>query len=203
MNMDILIRAQILKYHNDSIIKYGINSKKALGWKDEKNQRVRFDALCNILDLNNHSVLDLGCGVGDFLEILNQNNITCDYTGIDQIKDFIEFASVKYKSQNNACFLLGDFNKADLANYDYIIASGSLNYKNADPHFIYKTIAHFFSLSKITFTFNLMDNIETSDGNLMTHDKNEIIKFCKKLSSNVVLKDNYLKGDFTVIMYQS
>ena len=36
--MDILNRLQIIKYHQDAIIKFGINSKEALGWKNEKNQ---------------------------------------------------------------------------------------------------------------------------------------------------------------------
>jgi ubiquinone/menaquinone biosynthesis C-methylase UbiE len=67
--MDILTRLQIIKYHQDAIIKFGINSKEALGWKNEKNQLARFNALYNINDLNNHSVLDLGCGIGDFLEL--------------------------------------------------------------------------------------------------------------------------------------
>ena len=98
--MDILNRLQIIKYHQDAIIKFGINSKEALGWKNEKNQLARFNALYNINNLNNHSVLDLGCGIGDFLELLNKNKIVCNYTGIDHLKDFIEFAAQKYKLQH-------------------------------------------------------------------------------------------------------
>ena len=74
--------------------------------KNEKNQLARFNALYNINDLNNHTVLDLGCGIGDFLELLNENKIVCNYTGIDHLKDFIEFAAEKYKLQTNTCFLL-------------------------------------------------------------------------------------------------
>lgn len=198
--MDILTRLQIIKYHQDAIIKFGINSKEALGWKNEKNQLARFNALYNINDLNNHSVLDLGCGIGDFLELLNENKIVCNYTGIDHLKDFIEFAAQKFKLQTNTCFLLGDCYKADLGCYDYILASGTFNYINKDPHFIYKTIAHFYELCNKAFAFNLLENVETNGGNLVTYNKNEIFEFCKKLSPQVILKDNYLVGDFTIIM---
>jgi SAM-dependent methyltransferase len=200
--MDIISKAHIIKYHNDLILKYGINTIEALGWSNKNDQLARFNSLLNIQDLNNHSVLDVGCGTGDFLELINRSNVNCDYTGIDHIKDFIELTSEKYKTQHNACFLLGDFSKADLGCYDYIIASGTFNYKNSNPHFIYLTIAHFFSLSKISFSFNLLDNIEIPDGYLMTYNKNEILEFCKKLSPNVILKDDYLNGEYTVIMWK-
>jgi hypothetical protein len=36
----------------------------------------------------------------------------------------------------------------------------------------------------------------------MTYNKNEILEFCKKLSPNVILKDDYLNGEYTVIMWK-
>ncbi len=201
--MDIISKAQIIKYHNDLVLKYGINTIEALGWTNRNDQLARFNALINIQDLNNHSVLDVGCGAGDFLELLNRSNVNCYYTGIDQFKGFIELAAEKYKTQSNACFLMGDFSKADFGCYDYILASGTFNYINKDPHFIYKTIAHFYELCNKSFAFNLLENVETNGGNLVTYNKNEILDFCKKLSPQVILKDNYLLGDFTIVMYQS
>lgn len=200
--MDIISKAQIIKYHNDLVLKYGINTIEALGWTNRNDQLARFNALLNIQDLNNHTILDVGCGTGDFLELINRSNVNCDYTGIDQFKGFIELAAEKYKTQSNACFLMGDFSGADLGVYDYIIASGTFNYKNNNPHFIYKTIAHFFSLCKISFSFNLLDTIAMPDGYLMTYTKNDILEFCKKLSPNVILKDDYLEGEFTIIMFR-
>jgi ubiquinone/menaquinone biosynthesis C-methylase UbiE len=125
--MDLLSRAHIIKYHNDSIKKYGVRSHQALGWKEKTNQLLRFEALLEPLELNGSSVLDLGCGTGDLLEYLISKNIYCDYTGIDQIKDFIILAGEKYKNQNNTSFLLGNFWTADLGKYDYVLASGALS----------------------------------------------------------------------------
>ena len=153
-------------------------------------------------ELNDCSILDIGCGTGDLLAYLISNNIQCDYTGIDQIKEFITLAGEKYKNQNNTSFLLGDFWTADLGKYDYVLASGALSYRHADPNFIFKIIAHLFSLSKMAFAFNLLEKTDLKNGGLVAYNKNEILGFCKKLSSNVILKDDYLEGDFRILINQ-
>lgn len=198
--MDLLSRARIIKYHNDSIKKYGVHSHQALGWSEKNNQLIRFEELSESLELNGSSVLDIGCGTGDLLTYLISKNIQCNYTGIDHIKDFVQFAGETFKEQGNASFLLGDFWTADLGKYDYVIASGALNYRHTDPHFIYKMIAHLFSLSKKAFAFNLLGKEEVSDGALVAYNKFEILDFCRKLSSDVEVKDDYLEADFTLIM---
>jgi SAM-dependent methyltransferase len=195
---DLFSRAHIIKYHNDSIKKFGVDSKEAIGWKDRSNQLARFEALCSLLSLENHSVLDIGCATGDLLEFINSKNIKCDYTGIDQIKDFIEFAGNKFNGQKNVSFLLGDFWSADLGTYDFVVASGALSYRNSDPHFIYNMVAKLYGLCKISFAFNLLEDVELKGGGLVAYNKKEIVEFCKKLSPRVVLYDGYLEGDFTV-----
>ena len=200
--MDLLSRAHIIKYHNDSIKKFGVNSHQALGWRKKNEQLLRFKMLIEPSELNDCSVLDIGCGTGDLLAYLISNNIQCDYTGIDQIKEFITLAGEKYKNQNNTSFLLGDFWTADLGKYDYVLASGALSYRHADPNFIFKIIAHLFSLSKMAFAFNLLEKTDLKNGGLVAYNKNEILGFCKKLSSNVILKDDYLEGDFRILINQ-
>ena len=198
--MDLLSRAHIIKYHNDSIKKFGINSHQALGWRKKNEQLLRFKILIEPNKLNDCSILDIGCGTGDLLAYLISKNIQCEYTGIDHIKDFITLAGEKFKVHNNASFLLGDFWTADIGNYDFVLASGALNYRNADPNFIFKMIAHLFSLCNHTLAFNLLEKTDLKNGGLVAYNKNEILGFCKKLTSNVILKDDYLNGDYTVRM---
>ena len=200
--MDLLSRAHIIKYHNDSIKKFGVNSHQALGWRKKNEQLLRFKMLIEPSELNDYSVLDIGCGTGDLLAYLISKNIQCKYTGIDHIKDFITLAGEKYKNQNNTSFLLGDFWTADLGKYDYVLVSGALSYRNADPNFIYKMIAHLFSLSKKTFAFNLLEKTDLKNGGLVAYNKNEILEFCKKLSSNVILKNDYIINDYSINMKQ-
>jgi SAM-dependent methyltransferase len=197
---DLFSRAHIIKYHNDSIKKFGVDSKEAIGWKDRSNQLARFEALSGSLKINDHSVLDVGCATGDLLEFLNSKNIKCEYTGIDQVRDFIEFAGDKFNGLKNVSFLLGDFWSADLGQYDFVLASGALSYRNSDRQFIYNIIARLYHLCRVTFAFNLLENVELKGGGLVAYDKKEIVDFCKKLSADVTLNDAYLDGDFTIVM---
>ena len=41
---------------------------KALGWRDDVDQKIRFDVLCDIGDLTGASICDVGCGFGDLVE---------------------------------------------------------------------------------------------------------------------------------------
>lgn len=200
--MDFIARARIIKYHHEFIKKYGIASHQALGWQRKNNQLLRFEKLIEGLELEDSTVMDIGCGTGDLLNYLVSQKIQCYYTGIDHLKDFIEYAGNMYKDQGTARFLLGDFWTADLGQYDFVIASGSLSYHHSDPNFIYKMIAHLFSLSKKAFAFNLMERTEKNDAGLLSYNKNEIVDFCQKLSSQVIVKDAYLDSDFAIIMSQ-
>lgn len=198
--MDFLSRAHILKYHKDNIKTYGLESNEALGWKNKENQQIRFRILTQAGNFSNSSLMDVGCGTGDLLDFLDHNNISCNYTGIDQVKEFIELAGKKYETHSNASFLLGDFWSADLPFYDYIVASGSLSYRNSDPDFIYKMIFRLYCLSNIAFVFNLPGSVVLKDGGLIAYDKTRIVAYCNKICLNVKLIDNYLEEDYTIVM---
>jgi SAM-dependent methyltransferase len=202
MEPDHLSRAHIIKYHKDCIKTFGIASNEALGWKSKASQLARFKALAETGNFNGCSVLDVGCGCGDLLEFFNAQKIGCQYTGIDQVKEFIEFAGKKYEAQANSSFLLGDFWSADIGHYDYVLASGALSYHNADPNFIYKIIFHLYSLSTHGFAFNLMELTGLKGGGLVAYDKRKIIHYCCKICPQVILKDDYLPGDYTVMLYK-
>src|SRR4051812_13115335 len=103
--MDILSRAHILKFHTDSIKAFGAENEKAVGWKNKQAQATRFAELLKIGDLKGSTVLDIGCANGDLVEYLLAGNIFCQYTGIDHVKEFIEFAADKYKDAERVSFL--------------------------------------------------------------------------------------------------
>ena len=63
--MNIIDRATILAFHKQRIKDFGSETIHALGWKTAASKTARFDVLAEIADLNDHSVLDVGCGHGD------------------------------------------------------------------------------------------------------------------------------------------
>jgi trans-aconitate methyltransferase len=198
----MLDKLYIQKFHADKIEKYGSENAKSLAWFSEEDQLKRFEILAEIGDLNNCSVLDIGCGNGDLCYYLSQHFANVSYHGIDMIPAFLDNAIEKNKHVPSAAFYLGDFMQGNLPIADYILVSGSLNYKNSDPDFIFKAIAHLYAHSKIALGFNLLSKTVNPDGILMAYSPKTITDFCKTLSNTVVVKENYVEGDFSVMLYK-
>ena len=66
--------------------KYGM-SIKSLASGNEKRRKIRYKILEQIGINDNSSVLDVGCGFGDFFQYLNINYKNIKYHGIDIVPD--------------------------------------------------------------------------------------------------------------------
>lgn len=198
--MDFLSRIYIQKFHEDKIAKYGSVNVKSLAWFDEESQIKRFEILAQIGDLNNSTILDVGCGNGDFCVYLSKHFSNFTYHGLDIVSEFLDNAVDRTKEIPNTPFYLADFMAIDLPPVDYVFASGSLNYKNSDPDFIYKAITKLFSACKKGFAFNLLSETPNVDGILCAYRPNDIMAFGETLSKDVQMIEGYAKGDFTLLM---
>ena len=192
----------IQKFHENKIEKYGSESAQSLAWFSEEDQLKRFQVLTQIGDLNDKSILDIGSGNGDLCYYLSQHYTNFSYHGIDMIPAFLDNAVEKNKDFPTATFYLGDFMQGSLPVVDYVFVCGSLNYKNSDPDFIFKAISHLYAQCNVALGFNLLSKTVNPEGILMAYAPKTIGDFCKTLSDTVVLKDNYVDGDFTVMVYK-
>ncbi|ASU34693.1 class I SAM-dependent methyltransferase [Mucilaginibacter xinganensis] len=199
--MSFFDTAAIFNYHRQMIDACGPQSSLALGWKDRESQRSRFRALATIGELNNRSVLDVGCGYGDLLPYLAARCNRLNYTGVEQIPELLHEAIKRYGDHPEASFIHGDFTTMQLTPADYVFASGSLNYRSVDPEFIFKIITKFYGACRIAFAFNLLSDI-VPNGMLVAYDPDEINAYCNKLCNNVKLLKGYAADDFTVFMYR-
>lgn len=199
--MDLLDQANIFRFHNNLISRFGSGTIEALGWNEPAGQQARFKVLSGIGQLDNYSVLDAGCGYGDLYECLIELYPQLRYYGVEQIPGILKEALDRYSHLPNTYFFEGDFSAADLPMVDYVIASGSLNYRNSDNLFVLKTIEKLFNTSRIGFGFNLLRTIEPPDGFLEAYNPVYITEFCRKLTSRVTLIEDYYETDYTVFMY--
>lgn len=183
---------------------YPIGDSRALGWNDKEDQFLRFEILAGIArDLNNRSVLDAGSGYADLYGFLKIKYPHCRYFGIEQIPEFVSKAIDTFINDQVPVFLQGNFSTAELPNVDYILASGSLNYVNTNPLFLFQTIQKMFAGARLGFGFNLLSKVQEEKSFLCGYDKHMVLSFCKMITPYCVLIDNYLENDFTIFMYHS
>lgn len=197
-----IIEKQIVKhYHNTRIQETGFNHANIQGWTNLKEQQARFNAILKSADFNHSSILDIGCGYGDFKARLDESCTNFVYTGIDQQSAFIEYAQQKYKEHPNTCFHEVDFSNCKLPKVDLVIASGVLSYYSSDQYYYFDMIQKFYNVSEKVLIFNMLDNKTFESGELLVaHDKEDIYEKCKTLCENTSLISGYLVNDFTIKM---
>ena len=192
----------ILAYHQYRVRCLGSGKAGALGWSSEKNQRLRFQVLLEIANLNGRSVLDVGCGYGDLCRYLADANLDVDYTGIDQNLAFLQLASKRNCAVSTKRFVLGEFCQSKLRECDYVLASGVLAYKVQTPGYVSQMIRKMYRLCKKGAAFNMLRHVDNANGMLQTFDPVKVKDYCQGIARKVVVLDDYLDNDFTVFMYR-
>jgi SAM-dependent methyltransferase len=192
----------IVQYHRNLITIHGSGTSGALGWTQPEGQLARFERLSCIGDLNNHSVLDAGCGYADLFIFLKDKYAAVTYYGCEQMPEVLNEAARRNKGKEKITLWVGNFLEEALPATDYILASGSLNYRQPDKEFIFKAIRTLYAQCRLGLGFNLLSGGVEPDTLLIAYDAQEITRFCYTLSAKVVLHQDYWPNDFTVFMYK-
>jgi SAM-dependent methyltransferase len=177
-------------------------SPQTLGWRSKRQQYVRFEILAEIGDLHKHSVLDLGCGFGDFYEFLSAKGLDIDYTGYDISPKFVAIAKGRH---SNLHFEVKDILKDPVERkFDYIVSSGIFNYKiSNNEQFIRELFRKSLELSNLGVAHNMLSScVDYRDANLYYADSSEILSFCQTLSRRVTLRHDYMPFEFTAYVYK-
>ena len=199
--MNLIEKATIKSFHDNRTEIFGASTVEALGWKNKESQLKRFEVLASVANLNKSVILDAGCGYGDLKAYLDNQFIELDYIGVDQMPEFIDKAKKIYHGIPNTHFIAGDFSKFNFKNIDYVLASGALSYRCERYEYYRETIIHMFNIAKKGIAFNMLDALSFPKHSLLKgHDKTEVLKFCKKLSSQAKIIEDYLENDFTVVL---
>lgn len=194
--------SQLLKSRfNSKFAKYGTNIK-SLGWDNKKNQYIRFDIAIKDLKIKkNDTILDIGCGFGDFVEFLKIRKIKFkNYLGIDLNKNFVRLA--KKKENKKIKFIELDFYKKNFVKkFDYVFMIGIGNFnlksKNKNLNYLNLLISKGYKISKkglIIDFISFQDSKKNKIENFIFHyNPSDVLKLCQKLSDNFIVNHNYPK----------
>jgi len=184
-----------IERYNKRFIEFGINPK-TLGWSDSETQLIRFDTLTKYLDLNNKSILDIGCGFGDLLHYLDNRIKILSYTGIDINKLFIDICNDRYDDKRfnfKTANILTDILdlKADIS-----VAFGLLNYKIDDNlEYVEKFIERAWDLTNenliLDFLSSMINPNYPIESNVFYYNICDILDICFQFTNNLIMIHNY------------
>lgn len=184
---------------------------KASSWSSKENQRRIFDSVMKYVDgsfADTDSILDVGCGVGDFNTYLKKHYKPggWTYAGLDISENVINEARRQHPTAWFSCadFLEAEFEKSS----DWVIAAGTFNLKLFDFEleqypYLFSALSKMFALSdKGVVAVILSDYTNHSRGrfeDLFYYDPSKILNHClTHITENVVIDHNSLEHQFII-----
>ena len=205
MNDQSAILDDVAKYYSDKIQTYG-ETPQGVDWNGEESQFLRFKQLCKIIQCEDFSLGDLGCGYGALLDYLEDQYHVFSYCGVDVSRDMVQAAQNKYAHASNA-----DFHVSGKlpCRCDYTIASGIFNVRMGHDDagwrdYILETLRHMNDSSTSGFAFNCLTSYSDADkmrDYLYYADPCALFDYCKKnFSRDVALLHDYGLYEFTILV---
>ena len=191
--------------YQDAVEQFGGTFDATL-WRSREGQTVRFKTFCDFVDFNNTSILDVGCGLGDFASYLIEGGISFDrFHGIDAIEEMI--VSANYRNLSNCTFETIDVvsHPESMRGFDWLTLSGTLN--AMEEHKAVAIIDAAFDASACGVAFNfLSDQCGRTPSEEVLHpasrfNTNGLLAHAFQLTPFVEFTQTYLAGhDATIVL---
>ncbi|BAO43215.1 class I SAM-dependent methyltransferase [Thiolapillus brandeum] len=200
--MDALQRQRILSAQRDAWRRHGYHPN-ALLWSSREVQEQRFRVLLEMSGIGaGESLLDVGCGFGDLASWLERQGVPVEYTGIDLSPELLEEGGRRFPDIRLCPGDLFDFNPMP-ESYDWVWLSGTLN-RNLDDGGDYarSVIVRMFRVCRKGIAFNLLDARDSWTAgrwDLQSFQPSEIAALVEDWSDSHEIRDDYLKGDFSLV----
>ena len=179
-------------FYQKAIKQYGI-SAQGVHWNNKFTQYKRFEILTKFIkkDITSSTIIDAGCGFGEYYNYLNSiNKLPKKYIGYDIEENMISISKKRFGFLE---FYQKDILNDSLEVVDYYICSGAMNIMQKDDMFLF--IKRCFEHSKRGFIFNML---KTQTFNKIKVE--EVIKYSKTFTTNIKTKDGYLKNDISLLL---
>lgn len=203
--MDPYSRDQLLSFYNFHLKKFG-DRPEALRWTPQGQLR-RYHTLAEVVpadQLRNATVLDYGCGTGDFYRFLQRRGIDVRYAGVDMNENFIELARKKYPECRFQVLELTDGEDPLEGFYDYIFICGVFNYlvPGVREDLLSCLVTLFKHCNRGLVLNALSSHAPVKDPELNYTSPEEMVRFSlEHLSPYLALRHDRVQHDFTLYVY--
>jgi SAM-dependent methyltransferase len=178
---------------------------RQVGWMDRLQQMVAFEALTGVGDLcgsDKPSVLDVGCGLGDFYGYLRERGFAGRYTGADLLHELVEAARARH---TGVSFISADVLDLDLAleSHDYVVASGLFDYRTPDSAGrLPQIVRRLFDLCRRGLAWNVLNVAPPGRDDLYCAPPGELLALCEELTPWFVARGDYDAHALTFYLYK-
>ena len=176
-------------------------SPLSLNWGSRASQEMRFAVLAEVGDLVGSSLLDVGCGLGDFYDWQRRAGLGVNYQGVDLTPEIIRVAKGRFPEVD---FRVGNVLEEEIGTFDYVIASGIFYLRQSEPfEFMQRMIARLFESSRMGLAFNSLSAwCNGREAGEFYADPAQTLDFCRTLTPWVALRHDYHPRDFTIFLWR-
>lgn len=206
MNAENNILDAVSSYYSDKLAAHG-PTPSGVDWKDTISHQLRHRQFLRLLaDDPDASVLDVGCGYGDFLSFLRSAGHRGRYIGYDIAAPMVETARQLHGEGPDHRFVVG---QAPKNGADYAIGSGILNVmRGSSPEvwgdYVRATIESLHAAGRRGFGFNMLSltsDPERRRADLFYGDPAGMLAHCiSRYGRHVALLQDYGLWEFTVLV---
>jgi SAM-dependent methyltransferase len=202
------ILSQVATYYASKLELHG-STPQGVDWNGQASHELRHQQFLRLLEgAPDASVLDLGCGYGDFLRFLRERGHRGTFIGYDVAPSMIETARSLHGEGVDRQWRIGA-HPTDVA--DYAIASGIFNVKGDVPDeswtpYVLQTVDALARAGRLGFAFNLLSlssDPERRRPNLYYADAAGMLSHClARYGRSAAVLQDYGLYEFTVVVRQ-
>jgi SAM-dependent methyltransferase len=192
--------AAIADFYDQLCGRFG-DDLRSVAWGSRASQEKRFAVLAQIADLSAATVLDVGCGLGDFYDYLQRHSFRGRYLGFDLSEKMLELAAHRHPG---VAFEHGDIRDATMQPFDYVVASGIFNRRVEDSDALLQTtVQRMYELCEKGVAFNVMStHADFRNADEYYAAPEDVLRFCQSLNRRVVVRHDYMPHDVTYWIYR-
>jgi ubiquinone/menaquinone biosynthesis C-methylase UbiE len=196
-------KERIIHRYDQRLKTYGATIQALASGSDER-RRIRFDVLTEFGIQPGDSILDLGCGFGDYLSYLHQRKLDVKYTGVDINEKIIEIAKERFPSSD---FRVLDIQDVEINQFDYVVSTSSFNLRLENENnydFIRNILEVSYRIAHKGVAIDFLTSYVDFQGNpeaAFYYEPEKIFSIAKTITKSVKLRHDYPLFEFCIYLY--
>lgn len=192
----------IVQRYNMRLAKYG-DDIRTLASGTEQRRMIRFRVLSEVGLTTDCSVLDVGCGFGDFFGYLCDKGMRTRYVGYDINPGLVKIAQEKYPE---AEFEVRDIQIDPFPDFDFIVSSSTFNLRLSaqdNYEFIEEILSICYGHAKRGAAIDFLSSyVDYESPEAFHYSPERILSIAKKITKRICLRHDYPLYEFCIYLYQ-